>query len=289
MHSFVDRKTHEFFHDRDYPDPAVLESIYAKLSKKPVDRDKLRTRLHMDPDRFDKALEKLGIHGGAESTPEGEVVRGADTWKTPYLVQRNHKLEQLQVMGRFAESHGCRMVHMIRHFGDQEDDGARCGLCDICAPGDCIARRFREPSAAEETAIARILTALALRDEQATGKLHRDTFPEGGLERRAFEHILGGLVRAGLVILSEASFEKDGTEITYQRATLTYEGRERGRDGNGISLTVEPKKKEKVKRRGTSASSSAASSSAASSSAKGEAKSKWFFINRSKRAKKTSR
>ena len=289
LHSFVDRKTHEFFHDRDYPDPAVLESIYAKLSKKPVDRDKLRTRLHMDPDRFDKALEKLGIHGGAESTPEGEVVRGADTWKTPYLVQRNHKLEQLQVMGRFAESHGCRMVHMIRHFGDQEDDGARCGLCDICAPDSCIARRFREPSAAEETAIARILTALALRDERATGKLHRDTFPEGGLERRAFEHILGGLVRAGLVILSEASFEKDGTEITYQRATLTYEGRERGRDGSGISLTVEPKKKEKVKRRGTSASSSAASSSAASSSAKGEAKSKWFFINRSKRAKKTSR
>ncbi len=69
LHSFVDRKTHEFFHDRDYPDPAVLESIYAKLSKKPVDRDKLRSKLHMDPDRFDKALEKLGIHGGPSRRP----------------------------------------------------------------------------------------------------------------------------------------------------------------------------------------------------------------------------
>jgi DNA topoisomerase-3 len=286
LHSFVDRKTHEFFHDRDYPDAAVLESIYAKLSKKPVDRDKLRTKLHMDPDRFDKALEKLGIHGGAESTPEGEVVRGADTWKKPYLAQRDHKLEQLQVMGRFAESNGCRMVHMIRHFGDQEDDGSPCGLCDICAPNNCIARRFREPSAAEETAIARILSALALRDEQPTGKLHRETFPEGGLERRAFEHILGGLVRAGLVILSEETFEKDGKDITYQRATLTYEGRERGREGTGISLALEPKKKEKVKRR---AASSSSTSSSTSSSAKGEAKSKWFFINRNKRAKKTPR
>lgn len=289
LHSFVDRKTHEFFHDRDYPDPAVLESIYAKLTKKPVDRDKLRTKLQMDPDRFDKALEKLGIHGGAESTREGEIVRGVDTWKRPYLAQRNHKLEQLQVMGRFAESHGCRMVHMIRHFGDQEDDGSPCGLCDVCAPSSAIARRFREPSAAEETAIARILAALARSDEQATGKLHRDTFPEGGLERRAFEHILGGLVRAGLVILSEESFEKDGKEITYQRATLTYEGRERGRDGAGISLSVEPKKKEKVKRRAAGSSSSSSSSSTPSSSAKGDAKSKWFFINRNKRAKKTSR
>jgi DNA topoisomerase-3 len=281
LHSFVDRKTHEFFHDRDYPDPAVLESIYVKLTKKPVDRDKLRTKLHMDPDRFDKALEKLGIHGGAESTLEGEVVKGADTWKKPYLAQRDHKLEQLQVMGRFAESNGCRMVHMIRHFGDQEDSGAPCGLCDICAPQNAIARRFREPSQAEETAIARILEALARSDEQATGKLHRDTFPDGGLERRAFEHILGGLVRAGLVILSEESFEKDGKEITYQRATLTYEGRERGREGAGISLAVEPKKKEKVKKRAGATSSS--------SSSKGDAKSKWFFINRNKRAKKSPR
>ena len=284
LHSFVDRKTHEFFHDRDYPDPAVLESIYAKLSKKPVDRDKLRSKLHMDPDRFDKALEKLGIHGGAESTPEGEVIRGAGAWKRPYLDQRDHKLEQLQVMGRFAESHGCRMVHMIRHFGDQEDSFAPCGLCDVCAPEKCIARRFREPSRAEATAITRILEALARDDEQATGKLHRETFPDGGLDRRAFEHILGGLVRAGLVILSEDSFEKDGKEITYQRATLTYEGRERGRDGAGISLAMEPKKKEKAKR-GASASSAYSSAS----STKSDAKSKWFFINRAKRAKKSAR
>ncbi|MFS8065107.1 MAG: RecQ family ATP-dependent DNA helicase, partial [Byssovorax sp.] len=282
LHSFVDRKTHEFFHDRDYPEPAVLESIYAKLSKKPVDRDKLRAKLHMDPDKFDKALEKLGIHGGVETTQEGEIIKGNDTWKRPYLVQRDHKLEQLQVMGRFAESHGCRMVHMIRHFGDQEDSGAPCGLCDVCAPNDCIARRFREPSRAEETAIARILEALARDDEQATGRLHRETFPDGGLDRRAFEHILGGLTRAGLVILSEDSFEKDGKEITYQRATLTYEGRERGRDGAGIALTVEPTKKAKAKRGASSSASSA-------SSKKSDAKSKWFFINRNKRAKKTSR
>lgn len=285
LHSYVDRKTHEFFHDRDYPDPAVLESIYTKLTKKPVDRDKLRGKLHMDPDKFDKALEKLGIHGGTSTTLEGEIIKGTDGWKKPYLVQRDHKLEQLQVMGRFAESHGCRMVHMIRHFGDQEDSFAPCGLCDVCAPNNCIARRFREPSRAEETAIARILEALSRSDEQATGKLHRETFPEGELDRRAFEHILGGLVRAGLLILSEESFEKDGKEITYQRASLTYEGRERGRDGAGISLTLEPKKKEKARR----GSASSATASSASSSTKSDAKSTWFFINRNKRAKKTSR
>ena len=63
MHSYVDRKTHEFFHNRDYPDPKVLESIYSKLTKKPVDRVKLRCKVHLEPGVLDKALEKLETLG----------------------------------------------------------------------------------------------------------------------------------------------------------------------------------------------------------------------------------
>ncbi len=272
MHSYADRKTHEFFYNRDYPDPEVLESIYAKLTKRPMDRDKLRGKVHLEPDTFDKVLEKLEIHGGVSMTPDGEIIRGTSTWKKTYWVQRDHKLEQLHLMARFAESHNCRMVHMIRHFGDQEDNGDPCGLCDVCAPGRVIARQFRQPNRDEEMALSLILSVLARDGELATGKLYRETFPNEEINRRSFEHLLGGLCRAGFVLVKDTSFEKDGQQINYQLASLTHDGQRRGAASAGISLPKEAKKNKK-KPRGSSK----------------KAKGKWFFINRNKRAKKKSR
>jgi DNA topoisomerase-3 len=227
MHAYVDRKMHEFFHERDYPDPAILEAIHKKLGSQPVAREKLQKKAGVDPDVFDKALEKLVTHGAAEESLDGEVTRAPADWKEPYLARRDHKLRELQVMVRFTASHGCRMVHLVRHFGDQEDAGDPCGLCDVCAPDRSIARRFREASPAERASIARILDALSRVDGQATGRLHRETFAEGTLDRRSFEHLLAGLVRAGLVTVTEEVFEKDGQQIAYQRASLTPEARTR--------------------------------------------------------------
>jgi DNA topoisomerase-3 len=47
-------------------------------------------------------------------------------------------------------------------------------------------------------------------------------------ERRDFEGLLGGLARAGLVRLSPDTFEKDGRTISFQRASLTPQGRAAG-------------------------------------------------------------
>ena len=305
MHAYVDRKTHEFFHERDYPDPTILEAIHAKLTKKPVARDRLQKKAGVDPDTFDKALEKLVIHGGAESSADHEIVRGPPTWKGPYLAQREHKLAQLQVMARFAESHGCRMVHMIRHFGDQEDTGEPCGICDVCAPERCIARRFREPSSAEQASITRILSALAEAGPLATGRLHRDAFPDEALDRRSFEHLLGALVRAGLVALTEASFEKDGKVIPYQRASLTPEGRAAGPELPKVALALPNKPTKKPRRtraatgtkatktkagatrRKSGAAKPSASGSSAARAGSPAAKSKWFFINKAKQKKRS--
>ncbi len=55
----ADRKTHEFFHERDYPGPLELDAIFAKLTKKPVARETLQRRAGINRDCFDKALEKL--------------------------------------------------------------------------------------------------------------------------------------------------------------------------------------------------------------------------------------
>ncbi|WP_434418322.1 RecQ family ATP-dependent DNA helicase [Nannocystis pusilla] len=179
FHAYVDRKTHEFFHERDYPDPLELEKIYKKLPKTPTDRAALnKKRSRAGREAFERALEKLVIHGGAVETGE-ELARGASTWQAGYAAQREHKQAQLLGMARFAEGHGCRMVRLVRHFGDQEDSGEPCGICDACAPARCIAQEYRAPSASEQRHVSRLLAALAQADGQATGRLHRETFPNG--------------------------------------------------------------------------------------------------------------
>ncbi|MFO0589389.1 MAG: DNA topoisomerase 3 [Polyangiaceae bacterium] len=253
MHSFVDRKIHESFHERDYPDPDVLAQIAARLGPRPIAKDTLARRVDMDDEVFDKALEKLVIHGGAVLSIDDEVTRGEAEWEEPYRAQREHKLHQLQVMSRFAASHGCRMVHLVRHFGDQEDAGEPCGLCDVCAPTRAIAAgRARDASRSERDAIVKIVAALADEGSMATGRLHRETFPDDELDRRNFERILGALVRAGFVSVSDESFEKDGRVIPYQRASLTPEGRLRGASAD-IAIPGAPSRERIKKPRGSKA------------------------------------
>jgi DNA topoisomerase-3 len=232
LYSFADRRNHEFFHGRDYPDPEVLEKIFAALGTEPLPAAKLRKKAGLDDEVFERALEKLWIHGGAVLDPEENATRGATGWRPLYRAQRDHKLAQLEQMTRYAEGHGCRMLALVRHFGDREDKGGACGLCDVCAPESCTVRRLRPPVPGEKLAILRILTALRGRDGQSTGQLYKTVFGSEvpgapaapTFERRAFEHLLGGLTRAGLLQLAQDSFEKDGREIHFQRATLTPAG-----------------------------------------------------------------
>lgn len=224
LYSFADRRNHEFFHGRDYPDVSELERIFRALRPEPQVDGQIRKRLGMDEELFERALEKLWIHGGALVDADGNVALGAPGWQKPYLTQRDHKLEQLDRMIRYAESHGCRMLHLVRHFGDQEDSGAPCGLCDVCAPESCSTRRFRPLNALEKELAGRVVTSLQWRDNQSTGQLYREVCPEETPDRKSFERLLGGLVRAGLVRLSEDAFEKEGRTIRFQRASLTAEG-----------------------------------------------------------------
>jgi DNA topoisomerase-3 len=230
MHSFVDRKTHEFFHERDYPDPTVIDRLFAACTPAPQSKEALQERFAEDPvladaSVFERAIEKLWIHGGALVDPEEHVRRGGDAWREAYVAQRAHKLASVGEMARWAEKSSCRMLGLVRHFGDQEDSGQACGLCDVCAADTCVARSFREPSQDEKRAILRVLDGLGERDGQATGRLHRELFDGTEIDRRSFEHLLGGLVRAGLVRLSSDEFEKDGEVIEFQRAHLTNAGR----------------------------------------------------------------
>lgn len=225
IHSFVDTKTHEFFLERDYPPADALAQIQKAITASGTTLSELATRSGVPADTFEKALEKLWIHGGALVAPDDTVQRGTSDWQRAYARQRAHKSEQLHKMRRYGETASCRMLQLVAHFGDRNDTGAPCGLCDVCTPNACITQIFRNPSAAEIDISTRILSALRERDGRSVGQLHRDVF-ESRIERRVLDHVLGGLARAHEVNIVADEFVKDGETIAFQRVHLGRGGRE---------------------------------------------------------------
>lgn len=134
MHHFADRKTHEFFLARDYPDVATLDKLFKALKPSPVTAQTLRKKTRISKLDFEKALEKLWVHGGVLGVVEDKLQRGHEGWRAPYAAQRDLRAQQLELVARFAQTRQCRMIGLVQHFGDSEDSGRACGHCDVCAP-----------------------------------------------------------------------------------------------------------------------------------------------------------
>jgi len=226
MHSYADRYTHDFFYERDYPDVSILEKIFARLESRPQEKREIQKQLPMDPEVFDRALEKLWTHGGAVVDYAENVSRGHGDWMEPYVAQGEHKRQQIELMIRYAESNQCRMANVVRHFGDLADSQTPCGICDYCAPATCTAQRFRSATEGERRTLLRVVAELRAAGSRSTGKLYTELFPHKQTSRDDFENLLGGMARAGLVRLDDAVFEKDGRQIPYRTAKLTRAGME---------------------------------------------------------------
>lgn len=224
LQSYVDCRTHEFFLERDYPEPMLMNKVFHALSDTPQSKEALRSRLKLDLEEIDKVLEKLWVHGGAQVDPEENVIRGRDHWLAPYQEQKRHKSLQIKQMVQYAQNHVCRMLQLVQHFGDQEDSGYHCGQCDICSSQNCVVLVFRSPNLTEQSALERILSALRIRDAQSVGALQRAEFGTS-LDRDTLEALIGALVRAGLIGEVVDAFEKDGEPVEFRRIALTAEGR----------------------------------------------------------------
>jgi len=224
MHSYADRYTHDFFFDRDYPDVSVLDGIYRALKTEPEPKEALQKRLKLDADLFDKALEKLWIHGGAVLDYAENVTLGREQWRPLYQAQGQHRSAQIELMIRFVGSQQCRMSSLVRHFGDIADGKKACGICDFCAPGESVAQVFRSPTGEERSVFEAALKCLRSGATKSTGKLHSELFPRAEVGRDTFEQVLGAMAREGLVRFADAVFEKDGKQIPYRTVSLTREG-----------------------------------------------------------------
>jgi DNA topoisomerase III len=234
MHSYADRHTHDFFIERDYPNVEILDRIYKGLTDEAIPKDVLKKRLQVDSDLFDKALEKLWTHLGASVDFEENVKRGEPGWRQSYVEVGQHKAAQLDAMLRFAAGHHCRMASLVRHFGDFADSKTHCGICDFCAPEDCIAQQFRSASAPEIAAASRIADALRGGGSKSTGRLHAELYPHSEVTRDNFEEVLGAMARSGYITLKEETFEKDNKQIPYRTVQLTAAGYEEDRgESNG--------------------------------------------------------
>ena len=224
LYGWSDRRTHEFFIKRDYPDPFDMQRVFTSLSAEAATAEDIAARCGLSTEQTETMIEKLWIHGGAIVDADQRVRRGHDQWEPKYRLQRQHKIDQIDLMTSLTQSHDCRMLHLVNHFGDREDRGGRCGLCDVCAPREARLLRAEAPQDGELAWMERILETLTRNDDQSVGKLLREGF-EQELDRNRFDQLLGALARAGLVRVYEDAFEKNGDLIRFRRVGLTADGR----------------------------------------------------------------
>ncbi|MFZ1087355.1 MAG: ATP-dependent DNA helicase RecQ [Terracidiphilus sp.] len=226
MHSYADQRTHDFFLSRDYPPADHLQQVFRSLGEEPKPFEELRAASKLGEEEFDKALEKLEIHGGARVDFGGNVTAGGPGWKKTYTIQAQFRAEQMEKVLRFTTSAECRMAALVRHFGDVEDASRPCGICDVCDPGGAVLRLFRRATPVEREVAQAITDELRAVDYKAAGMLQRNLDLAGRLSRDDFDTLLDSMVRAGLIEIEDATYEKDGEVKRYRKVRLTAAGLE---------------------------------------------------------------
>lgn len=252
LYSWGDLHTHEYFHQRSYPDLQVLARIFAALKTDPQPKILLRDGLGIEADEFDTALQQLLVHGGVRRDSEDHLIRGENAWQPLYKAQSTHKLLEPRQMLDFADqATGCRMVRLVQHFGDRDDDQP-CGICDVCAPQATVARRTRRLNRSESQSVLQALAFLQERDGATPRQLCAQMAAQ--TDRHAFDRLLEAMAGAGLVELRGDRFTRDdGQVIAFRRVYLTEAGHRAGINETGQvrladkpTQTAAPRKRRRV-------------------------------------------
>jgi RecQ family ATP-dependent DNA helicase len=239
MHSYADQRTHDFFLNRDYPPVGQLMEVFKALREEAQPVEELRVGSRLGEEEFDKALEKLEIHGGARmdfGSPR-RVTVGGTGWKKTYAVQAQYRAEQFEKVLRFTTQNECRMAALVRHFGDVEDASRPCGVCDVCDPAGAVLRLFRRAAAAERELARAIVEELRGVAYKAAGTLQRSLDGAARMSRGEFDGLLGAMAQAGLIEMEEAEYEKDGEVRRFRKVRLTDAGSEM-RAGLQVELLI---------------------------------------------------
>ena len=224
MHSYADQRTLDFLFNRDYPPVEHLKAVFGQLGDEPQAVEEMREQSNLGAEAFDKALEKLQIHGGARVDFSGLAMRGGPGWQKTYSVQQQYRQEQFEKVIRYTDSHHCRMALLVRHFGDVEDANRPCGHCDVCDPAAAVLRLFRRATARERQWVQDVVEVLRGSAYKTPKGLRAELPWAESLDRNEFEELFGAMLRAGLIAVEEAEFERDGKVIPYRKISLTDAG-----------------------------------------------------------------
>jgi DNA topoisomerase-3 len=225
LHAPIDRKTHEYFLDLNYPEAETLEMVLAAIACGSRDRDEISARIGISPDIVRSALEKLWIHGGVIVGEDGGVSLGKDDWRRSYLTQRRHRKDQLAKVFALAQNRSCRMLLLVDHFGDRDDKRIPCGICDQCRGASGASAIVKKLITADSRGQDALLKALIPFQSKTSGNFYREMFEPLGWDRRRFDGIVWDLESRGLVFQSSQSFTKNGESISYKRIGLTEKAR----------------------------------------------------------------
>jgi superfamily II DNA helicase RecQ len=224
MHSYADQRTHDFLLSRDYPPVEHLKEVFRTLTEEPRPIGEVRAASALGEDEFDKALEKLEIHGGARVDFAGNATRGGPEWRRTYSIQAQYRREQFEKVLRFTESQECRMGALVRHFGDEADAQLGCGKCDACDPAGAVLRLFRGATPTERRWVQDMLESLRGAAYKTVKGLRSEHRWAEAMSRDELEELLNAMKRTGLIEVENAEFEKDGEVIAYRRINLTNAG-----------------------------------------------------------------
>jgi RecQ family ATP-dependent DNA helicase len=224
MHSYADQRTHDFLFSRDYPPVEHLKEVFRTLSEEPRPIREVRAASALGEEEFDKALEKLEIHGGARVDFAGNATRGGPEWRRTYSIQAQYRREQFEKVLRFTESQECRMGALVRHFGDEADAQLGCEKCDVCDPAGAVLRLFRRAAPTERRWVQDVVESLRGAAYKTVKGLRSEHRWAESMSRDEFEELLNAMKRAGLIDVENAEFEKDGEVIQYRRISLTDTG-----------------------------------------------------------------
>ncbi len=220
LYSLEDQRMLLFLYQKNYPEVKDLEAIWRKIPARGLSMESISGN---DDEARDLAngIQKLLVHGGLLLDGEKFLIPQKSDWQKSYNQQRKLRMQQLQQMFSYAEgSNLCRMVAVIRYFGDEQDSATGCGLCDICRPEDSYYKKTREANDQDLSLLRSLISILGRKAQWSEGALFKLLSELYGLSREDFTAYLGCLSSQGILISQVAAFNKKGHIIHYKLLTL---------------------------------------------------------------------
>ena len=235
LYSYIDRKTHEFFQEKNCPEISVLEKIFKKTSHIPINTDHLADQVRLRSDDFQIALEKLWSHGGIQIDRDQNITRGNSNWHNSYRAYCEHRITQLDQILNFTKKPQCRMVQLVQYFGDEADADKNCEICDVCSGVHFFKSFIQHLDHSETLQAQQILFEVALSESIAAGTLFKNV-EKVISDRNFFERIINAMALKKWIRIQDETFLKGGKSIPYRKIFITASGLDLVKSKNLILL-----------------------------------------------------